>query len=122
MAEAAPPPNPGARLDGSVAGSNGPNAMIRLAAAMAVQDAVAHMRNTQMMAGAAIGMAEAMLLGNENVALANETIATAQAAMAAATSNFSVVGAAAVDLLEKFPQEPGAAGSLQAPSGPVPQG
>ena len=81
---------------------SGPVAMIRLAAAMAVQDAAAHMRNTQSVANAAIGAAQQMLLRGEAAAGAQDALTAAQNAVAAATTNYINVSAEAINILHHF--------------------
>lgn len=78
---------------------DGPAAVVRLAAAIAVQDAAAHMRHTQSIADAAFGAAQQMLLGGGNATAAQEMLTIAQNAVAAATANFVSLSNAAMEIL-----------------------
>jgi hypothetical protein len=73
--------------------------MLRQAAALAVQDAVSNMRNVNIIANAALGVAQEMILNGADVEAANAAIAAAQAMVAAALQNFIAVGAAANTLI-----------------------
>jgi len=78
-------------------------AMVAQACAMAIQDAVAHLRNVEIVAGAAIGVAQERQLdgawGDDPVKI----IATAQETVAAAVKNLEAVSAAANRILADFP-------------------
>ncbi len=80
----------------AASGSAGYEAIIEQAAAMAVQDAVAHLRNTQTIANALLGAAGEMILRDGEAAQANEAMALAQAAVEAATMNVEKISALAV--------------------------
>jgi hypothetical protein len=75
--------------------SDASDAMIRQAAALAVQDAAAHMRRVQMIASAALGVSQETILrgGNEKVASAAAT--AAQKMVEGATANFIALAEAA---------------------------
>jgi hypothetical protein len=77
--------------------------MIRQAAAMAVQDAVSHMRNVNVLATAALGAAQEMMLDDANIDGAKAAIAAAQAMVSAATDNFVAVSAAAGRVIADTP-------------------
>ncbi|HEY2070340.1 MAG TPA: hypothetical protein VGG48_12360 [Rhizomicrobium sp.] len=79
--------------------------LVRHAAAMAVQDAAAHMRNVNTIASAALGAAHEMILDNQNVDQARAAIAEAQAMVTGATQNFLMVADAANRLLAS-PNQP----------------
>ncbi len=70
---------------------------------MAIQDAVAYLRNVEIVAGAAIGVAQDRQLhgvwGDDPVKI----IATAQETVAAAVKNLEAVSAAAGKILADFP-------------------
>ncbi|AXS41808.1 hypothetical protein [Breoghania sp. L-A4] len=79
----------------------GPAVMIEQAAAMAVQDAVAHLRNTQTIANAVLGVAEEMLLRDGDGPQANEAVALAQSAVDSATLNVERISALAAAMIGK---------------------
>jgi hypothetical protein len=86
----------------------GPRAMVEQACAMAIQDAVAYLRNTETISAAAIGAAEEIMLrsagsaerGDDGAAVA---VATAQAALAAAVAHVEQVSALVSRILRDFP-------------------
>ncbi len=73
--------------------------LVRHAAALAVQDAVTHMRNVNTIASATLGAAQEMILDNQNVDQARAAIAEAQAMVTGAAQNFVMVADAANRLL-----------------------
>jgi hypothetical protein len=77
--------------------------MIRQAAAMAVQDAVSHMRNVNIIAAAALGAAQEMILDDVNVDGAKVAIAAVQSMVAAAADNFVAVSMAAGKVIGETP-------------------
>ena len=76
--------------------------IISLACAMAVQDAVAYLRNTEIIATAAFGAAEARILEDVDAAVAVAAMETAQAAVLAAAKALQDIGAAAAQTLRTF--------------------
>ena len=79
-------------------------AMVAQACAMAIQDAVAHLRNVEIVAGAAIGVAQEWQLAGTRADDPVRIIAAAQETVAAAVKNLEAVGAAATRILAEFPQ------------------
>jgi hypothetical protein len=77
------------------------------ACAIAVADAVAHLRNTQIVAEAAVGVALERMLAEKDPAYA-AAIEAAQGSVYSAVAALSLVGEATAVLLSKFP-EPGRA-------------
>lgn len=88
--------------------SDGPDdharAMVAQACAMAIQDAVVHLRNVEIVAGAAIGVAQEWQLDGTRNGDPVKIIATAQETIAAAVKNLEAVSAAATKLLADFPR------------------
>ncbi len=72
---------------------------------MAIQDAVAHLRNVETVAGAAIGVAQERQLNGLGDDDPVKIIATAQETVAAAVKNLEAVSAAAGKILADFPRE-----------------
>ncbi|MEI9886874.1 MAG: hypothetical protein WDN08_10325 [Rhizomicrobium sp.] len=78
-------------------------ALVAQACAMAVQDAVAYLRNVETVANAVIGVAqERLLAGADGDTL--KTIATAQETVSAAVRTLEEVSAAATKILLEFPR------------------
>ncbi len=82
-------------------------AMVELACAMAIQDAVAYLRNTEIVAVAVIGAAEEMILNGLNVPDATATLSAAQASVTAATGIVKEVGSIVNELLKNYPRDLG---------------
>ena len=82
---------------------NGSYAMVAQACAKAIQDAIAHQRNTETISTAVIGVAQETML---RAPLDQErVIATAQAAIAAALQNVEAVSTAVSKILRDFPRD-----------------
>ncbi len=79
-------------------------AMVAQACAMAIQDAVAHLRNVEIVAGAAIGIAQEWQLVGARGEDPVKIIATAQETVAAAVKNLEAVSAATGKILADFPR------------------
>ncbi len=79
-------------------------AMVAQACAMAIQDAVAHLRNVEIVAGAAIGIAQEWQLVGARGEDPVKIIATAQETVAAAVKNLEAVSAATSKILADFPR------------------
>ena len=80
-------------------------ALVELACAMAIQDAVAYLRNTEIVAVAVMGAAQDMMMNNRNVAEATATLAAAQASVAAAGVFLGEIGAVVAAILKDYPRE-----------------
>jgi hypothetical protein len=76
--------------------------IIALACAMAVQDAVAYLRNTEIIASAAFGAAEARILEDVDPAIAVAALETAQTAVLSAARALQEIGAAAAQTMRTF--------------------
>jgi len=79
-------------------------AMVAQACAMAVQDAVAYLRNIETVSSAVIGVAQERLLADPAAQDSLRTIATAQETVAAALKTLEDVSAAAAKILNDFPR------------------
>lgn len=79
-------------------------AMVAQACALAIEDAVAHLRNVEIVATAVIGVAQERLLQDVSDADSVKAIATAQETIASAVKTLEDVGAAAAKLLAEFPR------------------
>jgi hypothetical protein len=84
---------------------NGSYAMVAQACAMAIQDAVAHLRNTETICVAVTGLAQDMMMRSGNPEPFAAVIASAQASVAAAAKNLEAVSAAASKILQDFPRD-----------------
>jgi hypothetical protein len=82
---------------------NGSYAMVAQACAMAIQDAVAYLRNTETVATSVIGVAQDMQLRTDNADM-ERVIASAQATIAAAIKNLDAVSSTVAKILRDFPQ------------------
>ena len=82
---------------------NGSYSMVALACAMAIQDAVAYLRNTETIATSVIGVAQDVQL-RASSADTERVIASAQAAVAAAVQNLGAVSDTVAKVLRDFPQ------------------
>jgi hypothetical protein len=94
MSDAPPPPEGGDSY-----------AMVAQACAMAIQDAVAHLRNVEIVANAAIGVAQERLLSGITTPDPQKAIATAQETVTAAIQILEAVSAAAGKVLKEFPRD-----------------
>jgi hypothetical protein len=79
-------------------------AMVAQACAMAVQDAVAYLRNIETVSSAVIAVAQERLLADPGAENPLRTIATAQETVAAAVKTLEAVSAAAAKILTEFPR------------------
>jgi hypothetical protein len=79
-------------------------AMVEQACAMAIQDAVAYLRNTEIVAYAAIGVALEAAGRDPASRDATQAVAMAQSTVAAAVKNLEDVSAAAAKTLKEFPR------------------
>ena len=80
-------------------------AMVELACAMAIQDAVAYLRNTEIVAVAVMGAAEEMMMTGLNVPDATATLTAAQASVTTAANFVGDVGKIVAAILENYPRE-----------------
>ncbi len=85
--------------------NSGAYAMVAQACAMAVQDAVAYLRNTETIANAAIGAAIEIALNDPEDNESSKAIALAQSTVATALRNFEEVSTAAAKTLADFPRD-----------------
>ncbi|HEY1749641.1 MAG TPA: hypothetical protein VGG29_00125 [Caulobacteraceae bacterium] len=78
--------------------------VIAQACAMAVADAVAYLRNTEIIANAAIGVAMEQLLADPDLAGPRAAIEAAQASVTAAVASLEAIGAASLQTLRAIPR------------------
>jgi predicted component of type VI protein secretion system len=78
--------------------------VIAQACAMAVADAVAYLRNTEIIANAAIGAAMEQLLAGPDPAEPRAAIEAAQASVTAAVASLEAIGAASLQTLRSIPR------------------
>jgi hypothetical protein len=77
--------------------------LVKQACAMAIQDAVAYLRNTEIIANAVIGVASQRLLNGEGDENAVEAMTAAGATVVAAAETLAAISAASAKTLEQFP-------------------
>jgi hypothetical protein len=93
---ASDPPIAAARLEDSYE-------LVKQACAMAIQDAVAYLRNTELIANAVIGVAGQRLLNGDNDGGATAAIAAATASVASAAEALATISKASANTLTEFP-------------------
>jgi hypothetical protein len=80
-------------------------AMVELACAMAIQDAVAYLRNTETIAIAAMGSAQQLVIDGTDVKDATPAMIMAQINVAAAAVIVAEVGIAVTTILRNYPRD-----------------
>jgi len=98
-----PTPNTAAAPDLGSQGGEDSYEMVRQACAMAIQDAVAYLRNTELIANAVIGVASQRLLANVDEGNAAAAITAATSSVTAAAEALATISAAATKTLDQFP-------------------
>jgi hypothetical protein len=78
--------------------------LVKQACAMAIQDAVAYLRNTELIANAVIGVASQRLLSGEGAESAAAAIAAASASVLTAAESLGAISAASANTLKNYPQ------------------
>jgi len=78
--------------------------LVKQACAMAIQDAVAYLRNTELIANAVIGVASQRLLNGDDDAGAAAAIAAATGSVKSAAEALAAISTASAKTLEQFPQ------------------
>ncbi len=79
-------------------------AMVAQACALAIQDAVAHLPNVEIVANAVIGVAQERLISGTNGPDPAAAIATAQETIVAAVRTLETISATAGKILADFPR------------------
>jgi len=77
--------------------------LVKQACAMAIQDAVAYLRNTELIANAVIGVASQRLLNGDDAGAA-AAIAAATGSVKSAAEALAAISTASAKTLEQFPQ------------------
>jgi hypothetical protein len=103
VADPSPSPSPAVAAAGIAAGAGDQYEVVAQACAMAVADAVAYLRNTEIIASAVVGVAMERLVLGFDASAALAAIEAAQNSVLAAARTLDTVGQSAAHALLSFP-------------------